>query len=324
MRANFSQGLHRNLRAADPVSGWTEKAIMGRLYMGQVVEIRPAAEILATHDANFMLEQLPFMPEMFKYCGRRMNMHRRANRVCVEGFGLRAMSDTVLLKDARCDGASHDGCQRNCLLLWKAACLKPALDEVVATVSNDSMPNNAPHPALAVRTREGNRYVCQSTRLHAATKPLSKLDLSAYFREIADGERPLGKFLRIVGVALENRVRSLLRMRPKGAVYGQNGRLSKGSKGDLALRAGEWVEVRTGDELNLTVGPSGRNFGLSFEPDMSSFVGRRFQVDYQIEKIISETTAEMVNVTNTVALKDVVCSGLCAKNCPRAQLHFWR
>jgi hypothetical protein len=32
----------------------------------------------------------------------------------------------------------------------------------------------------------------------------------------------------------------------------------------------------------------------------------------------------MVQLTNTVALEGVVCQGLCAKNCPRANYLYWR
>ena len=50
---------------------------------------------------------------------------------------------------------------------------------------------------------------------------------------------------------------------------------------------------------------------------MTPFAGKRLQVDFRVDKFVSEETGEMVHMTNTVALKNVHCSGLCTKNCPR-------
>jgi hypothetical protein len=292
-----------------------------RLLQGQAVEVRHAAEILATLDADFTLEGLPFMPEMLKYCGRRMTVYHRANRTCVEGYGVRSMRDAVLLADSHCDGAAHDGCQRKCLIFWKEAWLTPVERAAAPAVAADAAPLDTFYQSLAARTRKGPRYMCQSTRLLAATQRLSRFNLIMYFREIADGELSPGKFLRIVGRVLQNRLRFLAGIAPIDIVRGKG---CKHSKGDLELQAGEYVEVRSVEEISRTVGPSGRNRGLLFEPDMTPYVGKRFQVDYRIEKIISEETGKMVHLTNTVALRNVRCVGLCAKNCPRAQAHFWR
>jgi hypothetical protein len=288
---------------------------------GQAVEVRPAADILATLDADFGLEGLPFMPEMLKYCGRRMTVARRVDRTCVEGYGLRAMRDTVLLNDSHCDGAAHDGCQRKCLAFWKEAWLRP-VDPADAPAPPACDPSlDGSYQELAARTRDGERYACQSTRLRDATQALSKLNLVNYFREIADGELAVGKFLRIVAMTLGNRLRALFGLPRIGSLRGAGG---SHSKGDLDLRAGEFVRVKSAEEISRTVGPTGRNRGLLFEPDMNAYVGGIFEVDYRIDRMISEETGKMVRLTNTVALKNVHCEGLCAKNCPRGQPHFWR
>lgn len=292
-----------------------------RLLQGQAVEVRPAAEILAMLDADFTFEGLPFMPEMLKYCGRRMTVYRRANRTCVEGYGVRSMRDAVLLTDSHCDGAAHDGCQRKCLIFWKEAWLTAVERTAAPAVAPDAPTLDSFYRSLVAKTRQEKRYMCQSTRLRAATQELSKFNLIKYVQEIAEGELTPAKFLRIVGRVLQNRLRSLVGMAPIGIVRGPSGHHSKG---DLELRAGECVEIRSVEDISRTVGPSGRNRGLLFEPDMTPYVGQRFAVDYRIEKIISEETGEMVHLTNTVALKNVRCVGLCAKNCPRAQAHFWR
>ena len=41
-----------------------------RLCAGDWVEVRSKAEILSTLDENGRLEGLPFMPQMFQYCGQ--------------------------------------------------------------------------------------------------------------------------------------------------------------------------------------------------------------------------------------------------------------
>lgn len=288
---------------------------------GQTVEVRSAGEILATLDANFGFEGLPFMPEMLKYCGRRMTVARRVNRTCVEGYGIRSMRNVVMLVDGHCDGAAHDGCQRKCLIFWKEAWLRPADPAGELVVAADDARLDEIYHELSSRTREGERYLCQSTRLQHATQPLSQFNLMKYFEEIADGELRVGKFLQIIVMVLQNKLRALFGLPRIGSVHGPSG---PHSRGDLDLRAGEYVKVRSTEEISHTVGPSGRNRGLLFEPDMTAYVGGIFEVEFRIEKMISEETGEMVRLANTVALKNVRCEGLCAKNCPRGQAHFWR
>ena len=40
--------------------------------------------------------------------------------------------------------------------------------------------------------------------------------------------------------------------------------------------------------------------------------------------IIGETTGEMIELSATVILENVVCAGICIKNCPRANYFYWR
>ncbi len=292
-----------------------------RLVHGQVVVVRPAAEIFATLDTDFTFEGLPFMPEMLKYCGRRMTVYRRANKTCVEGHGLRAMRDTVLLEDSHCDGSAHDGCQKHCLIFWKEVWLVPAEGADTPVAVPDAPLADGLHQRLAAATREGEQYKCQSTLLHQATVPRSKFGLVEFFQDFVFGQLTPGRFLMIAGRALLNRLRSVFGIAPIGTIRGPRG---PHSKGDLDLQPGEYVEVRSIDEISRAVGPSSKNRGLLFEPDMVAFVGKKFEVEFRIERMISEETGKMVHLTNTVALKNVHCSGLCTNNCPRAQALYWR
>ncbi|MBX6722220.1 MAG: hypothetical protein IRY92_03130, partial [Dactylosporangium sp.] len=96
------------------------------LRVGDVVEVRSAAEILATLDENGELESLPFMPEMLRYCGQRLTVYKVANKACdtLTGTGMRRMENAVHLAGVRCDGSGHGGCQAACLIYWKHAWLR--------------------------------------------------------------------------------------------------------------------------------------------------------------------------------------------------------
>lgn len=291
----------------------------GILLRNQLVEVRTAAEIAATLDADGKCDGLPFMPEMLVHCGRRFRIFRRAEKTCVEGHGLRRMRDTVLLEGVHCDGSAHDGCQRRCLVFWKEAWLRPV--EQLATPGADEVASAAPEAVGHLVTKAGERYVCQSTELRTATMDLSALDFGQYFREIRRRELTLGRFFRIALRVAIDRARRVVGLPALGALRGGGRGHSKGS---LDLRTGEWVEVKAPEEIRKTLDRKGRNRGLSFEPDMIAYTGQCFEVVYSIERIISEETGRMVPLTNTVVLKGVTCEGLCAKNCPRNNPHYWR
>ena len=105
--------------------GRRPSASAGRFRSGELVEVRGVREILATLDAEGRLEGLPFMPEMVKCCGRRFRVYRHVERVYLDKhYYVARLTNTVLLKDVRCDGRGHGGCQMGCLLLWKTAWLK--------------------------------------------------------------------------------------------------------------------------------------------------------------------------------------------------------
>src|SRR5436309_2501041 len=59
----------------------TSPGVLG-LRVGELVEVRGAEEILATLDERGELENLPFMPEMLAYCGKRLTVHKVAHKVC--------------------------------------------------------------------------------------------------------------------------------------------------------------------------------------------------------------------------------------------------
>src|SRR5215204_4779553 len=96
------------------------------LQAGELVEVRSRNEVLATLDNLGRYEDVPFMPEMLQYCGRRMRVFRRAHKVCdfVTLTGSRSLPNAVILEECRCDGSAHGGCQAECTLFWKEVWLK--------------------------------------------------------------------------------------------------------------------------------------------------------------------------------------------------------
>jgi hypothetical protein len=75
---------------------------------GSLVEVRSWPEILLSLDDQGMLEGLPFMPEMVKFCEERFRVSKRIERTCEETEGgMRRIRNTVFLDALRCDGSAH-------------------------------------------------------------------------------------------------------------------------------------------------------------------------------------------------------------------------
>jgi 2-polyprenyl-6-methoxyphenol hydroxylase-like FAD-dependent oxidoreductase len=285
---------------------------------GDQVVVRSAQEILATLDADGRLDAMPFMPEMIAHIGKEMQVSRRIERTCVEGPGLRGLTDTVFLDAARCDGALHDGCQRGCMMFWKTAWLRPA-DE---TARHDPAAEAAALQRLAaLPTRIGDAYTCQSTQLEAASHPLPSLHFKQWIGEIRSGDlRPLG-LVRILVRAIVNRLRAGLGLAELDLIVGHT---ASASKGELGLKAGDWVRVKSYDEVRAALDASSRNRGLSFEPEMTRYLGSVHRVAQVVERIVDERKGKMVRLDRTVVLDRIYCEGLCNKACPRKNPLFWR
>src|ERR1700693_6307128 len=93
---------------------------------GDWVEVRSKDEILRTLDKNGRLDEMPFMPQMFQYCGKQFKVLKRAHKTCDPIYSIagRSLPNAVHLS-LRCDGSAHGGCNTACLLFWKEAWLKP-------------------------------------------------------------------------------------------------------------------------------------------------------------------------------------------------------
>lgn len=303
-----------------------------QLQAGDLVEVRSAAEIAATLDANGALEGLPFMPEMLPFCGSRFRVYRRAHKTCdtIEWSGLRSMDRTVHLAMLRCDGGAHGGCQAGCLLFWKEAWLR-RVDEVSDALrpgdhaAPDPILDPSVGPWLRERTRRGDgsdRYRCQATELRRATYSLSTLNLSQYVCDVrANGASWHGVFRAVFLSGLNRLLRAARRPTFPRAV----GCSRRTPRLDLGLQPGEMVEVKAHQEILATLDENGKNRGLSFDAEMVPFCGGRYRVLRRVERIIDERTGELRSLPGPCLVLDgVICGGLYHRLCPRATYPYWR
>ncbi len=131
----------------------------------------------------------------------------------------------------------------------------------------------------------------------------------------------LGHFAYLAWRALANRGSRLVYGRP---FYEVSGEQKKTTSAGLDLQPGELVEIKSLAEIQATLDSRGRNRGLSFEPEMALHCGRRCRVATPLRTIIAEDTGKIVQLNNTVILEGLVCHGICAVNCPRANYFYWR
>jgi hypothetical protein len=301
-----------------------------------VVEVRPPAEILTALDADASTDGLPFMPEMLPFVGKTFTVSAVAAKVCdttIDGTGNRHHPDTVFLDDLRCDGSAHGGCQAGCLLMWRAAWLRPAGAEErsddgdssaaaeLATQSNAATSRLRVHDGLKVEA-----YRCQATELRAASEPFAPGDRGRkYLLDLRYGNVGVARFVRVVLRALARKL---------GRKLGRVQRVPVASPGPpapsepLHLRPGELVRVKSRAEIARAVDENGNNKGLSFDWEMLPHCGRTYRVKDRVERIIDENTGTMIHIkSDCLILEGVACSGDWSEGrwfCPRAIYPYWR
>jgi hypothetical protein len=333
------------------VSGESPIARHERLNLGagEWVEVRSEAEILSTLDREGKLDSLPFMPEMLKYCGRRFQVFKRADKTCdtIESTGLRRMHDTVHLAELRCDGQMHDGCQAGCLLFWKEAWLRKPGDGQSARARaaaagsdqvRDSGSDRCTAETLAAATRAVNEagettYTCQATELRAATSALPWWQVDQYLRDVRSGNATVAQVVRGILIGAFNRTQSLLRrfVPPRLLFRGGlkypfiQGVLTQTPKEVLDLEPGDVVEIKSKEEIVATLDINNRNRGLLFDREEVKYCGRRARVLRRVNRLIDEKTRRMVNIgSDSVILEGVYCCGDFNRSCPRGIYSFWR
>ena len=311
-----------------------------RLRAGDVVEVRPAAEILATLESDGSVDRLPFMPEMLQFSGSRFTVENRADTTCFWG-GLRRLDRSVHLDGVRCDGSAHGGCQAGCLIFWKEEWLRPvdgSADGPPVETAEPRRRAGATEDDLLLATRRPptddgeERWSCQATELPAATGKIHHWDLRHFVGDVRNGNLRWRTVLRYVVPYLFNTYQGHSRRLPRrlqihgGAPFPWvHGALDRTPRITLGLRPGEEVRVRSREEIRTTVDRGGLNRGLSFDPEMLPYCGTDRRVQRRVERIIDEFTGEMLTLRgDCVVLEGAVCTGRYHGLCTRRTDTYWR
>jgi len=306
-----------------------------RPQVGDIVEVRSAAEILHTLDADGTLDGLPFMPEMLRFCGSRFRVYRRVDKIndMKTKTGVRRLRDTVTLEGLRCDGSVHDGCQAECQILWKDAWLQRVTVDVQ---SNGAPAEVLPRDAAALNgscgglktkshhsEEDGSLYFCQMTELLTASIPMSWWDVRQDLRSLVYGNVGLIAFFVASLTRLFNTVQAL-----RGGCdypFFPESDLSRTPKDDLGLNPGDRVRVKSREAIAKTLDRNSRNRGLRFDREMIRFCGHRFAVRLCVSKIIGEDSGRMLTMkTPCILLEEVTATGEFLRFCPQNEFAFWR
>ena len=322
------------------------------LRAGDWVIVRSKQEILATLDARARLDNLPFQPEMFALCGQRMRVAKVAHKTCdtIKKTGGRSMSNAVHLEGGRCDGAGHGGCQADCVFFWKESWLKRADAQDSAALSAAS--GVCTQVIVSRRARapgdeasDDPAWVCQTTALYEATQLLPWWDVRQYIRDVTSGNHSVGQVVkRLMWAGYDNLVslgygyrfligfyNAVQRMRggrpyPLGEGPIPDGKPTPSET--LNLNPGEWVEVRTPEEIRTTLTKNGFNRGMRFDIEMLQYACNRYRVQMRVDRLLNEQTGKMMLMkTPCIQLEDVYCRAECTHKrlgCPRASNTYWR
>lgn len=327
--------------------------------VGDLVEVRSKEEILASLDASGRLDGLPFMPQMFKYCGQKFRVFKGAHKTCdtVSGPAGLWVPQCIHL-DIRCDGEGYGGCDAACLIFWKEAWLRPIEG---GTLSENA--NQAPAPlnsvtcteqdvSKATRTTDQSGepiYQCQAVCLPQYTFKLPWWDFRQYvkdytsgnlsFRELSAGALYVAywhatqAYRHRFGTGaparwLYDRFQSIRGGVPFPYRLGLIPIGQKTPTNDLDLQPGELVRVKLHQEILTTLNARNMNNGMSFDVEMVPFCGKTLRVKARINTFIDEKTGRRKSLkTPAVILEDAWCRACFSPHrmgCPRSIYSWWR
>ncbi|WP_284735833.1 hypothetical protein [Dongia deserti] len=331
------------------------------LKTGDWVEVRSKQEILVSLDSKGRLDGLPFMPEMFQYCGQRFKVYKRAHKTCdtVNGTGGRRLPGGIHL-DLRCDGKAHGNCDAACLLFWKEAWLKPVKgpeqpielqscttgDENGESASGGGCAEQDVRNATSRQLLGETRYVCQATELPHYTSRLRWWNIFQYVEDYRSGNVSAGRLIRgFVYASFSELCHRLSRLAPllqwlydrvqapwggipyprrKGTIPVGQATLSS----TLNLQPGDLVRVKSYKSILETLDSANKNAGLFFDAELVPYCGGTYRVRARIRQFVDERSGEMSFLrTPAVILEHVWCQSrysACRMLCPRSIYSWWR
>jgi len=326
--------------------------------VGDWVEVRSKSEILATLDHNGQLDGMPFMPEMFQFCGKRFQVYKSAHKTCDTVFPIRGRwVDSAVHLKTRCSGEGHGGCQAGCLIFWKTAWLK-AVDPSSAAIDVRGASRRQDPPAgacsevdvlqaAASHSDEGTTtYRCQATLLPYYTRRLEWWDIRQYVADYRSGNVTAWRIfcgfiyswyyqVSQLGIGLGRPMEWLYdRLSPLwgGPPFPRKaGRIPDSERtpaAQLNLQPGELVRVKSLEEILETITVNRHNRGMKWDAELAPYCGGTYRVLKRVTRIINEVTGVMQDMkTPCIILDSVVCEGRysdCRMFCPRAIYPYWR
>jgi hypothetical protein len=272
------------------------------------------------------------------------------------------MNAAVHLEGMRCDGRAYGGCDAGCLIFWKEAWLKKVAGPIASGPASTQQTQPAMTVPLSGCTEEdvwaGTKattsadtpvpmYVCQATQVPAATEPLDWWDVRQYAEDLRSGNVGLGRMLNgfiymgyrgliNAGIGLGRPLRWLydaFQHLRGGVPYPRKvGHVPAGVRtpagAKLDLQSGDWVRVKSYNQILATLDANNKNRGLYFDAEMVPYCGRTFRVLKPVKRIVDEKTSRMIEMkTPCVVLEGVVCQARyseCRLFCPRAIYSYWR
>src|SRR4030095_12783781 len=92
-----------------------------------------------------------------------------------------------------------------------------------------------------------------------------------------------------------------------------------------SYRAGDWVEVKSADEILATLDDKGRLDHLPFMPEMLQYCGKRFRVFKSAHKVCDTIeTHKNRSMSGAVHLEALRCDGKAHGACQAGCLLFWK
>ncbi len=289
---------------------------------------------------------------MLAFCGRRLRVAKVAHKTCdnIHKTRGRRMLDAVHLEGARCDGAMHGDCQADCVFFWKEAWLKRAEDERPAPVVPPR--GECTEELVRLRARAPGQeaspdptWVCQTTALYEATTLLPWWDVRQYVRDVTSGNHTAWHIFQLLfagayrawvrhgpgyrlKIALYDRVQRWRGGKPFPIVPTKIPVGQKTPTELLDLRPGEWVQIKSPEEIGATLTHEGMNRGMRYDMELLKYSGGTYRVQMRVDRLISEQTGKMMQMKNPcIQLEDVYCRAECTMGrlgCPRASNTYWR
>jgi hypothetical protein len=323
------------------------KSKKSTLHVGDWVEVRSKEEILRTLDRDGRLDGMPFMPEMFAFCGKQFPVYKSAHKTCDTVFPVRGREvEHAVHLDTRCDGSAHGGCQAGCMIFWKEEWLKPVgrqskadpmvRVEAIATSRSTAVSavsaSGCTECTVYERTRAHGSdldvptYVCQATRLPYATSKLEWWDFSQYLEDYRTGNVTLWQIIcgatyflyysvSRAGIGLGRSMRwfydTFYSLWGGAPFPRRNGAVPEGEPTPvqtLNLRPGELVRIKPHKEILKTLNTVNRNRGLYFDAEEVPYCGGTYRVLRRVERIVNERTGKMKEMkTPCIILDSVIC-----------------